>query len=208
VPLAAPSANRSGRPSPTCAEDVLAELGGSIFAVVDGGPCAVGIESTVLDLTRRTPSILRPGVVTREQIEAVIGTHVAVARQSAPQPRSPGQKYTHYAPETPFLLLLPSANGTRTRSRLKDALHLYRDNGQRVALLAPEKFSAFPADAFFSLGTGTPVEYARLIYRGLRALDAGGYDAILCPGLAEEGIGLAVMNRLRKAATTLLDDNG
>ena len=206
VPLAAPSANRSGRPSPTCAEDVFAELGGSIFAVVDGGPCAVGIESTVLDLTRRVPTILRPGVVTREQLEAVLGTHVAVARSTALRPRSPGQKYMHYAPETPLVLLLPSENGTRTRKRLKDALRSLREEGRTAGLLAPEKFSPFDADAFFSLDAGTPVHYARLIYRGLRALDALALDSILCPGLAEEGIGLAVMNRLRKAASEILTD--
>ncbi|MBL0174095.1 MAG: threonylcarbamoyl-AMP synthase [Ignavibacteria bacterium] len=204
VPLAAPSANRSGRPSPTCAEDVLAELGGRIFAVLDGGPCAVGIESTVLDLSRRAPSILRPGVVTREQLESVLGTRVGVARSNTLHPASPGMKYAHYAPATPLLLVLPSARAAGTRKQLAATIRGLREQGRTVGLLAAAKYGDLGADEFFSLDTGTDVEYARLMYRGLRALDTRGFDAIVCPGLPEEGLALAVMNRLRKAAHTVI----
>jgi len=107
-PIAAPSANRSGRPSPTCAEHVLQDLGGTIAAVVDGGACEIGLESTVVDLTADPPVILRPGAITAEELEAVLGVPVqywqAPVEGAAP---SPGMKYRHYAPQA-TVVLLPS----------------------------------------------------------------------------------------------------
>src|SRR5262249_15260138 len=108
-PLAAPSANRSGRVSPTSAADVLAELGGRITAVLDGGPCTIGIESTVLDLCGDAPTILRPGGLASEALQELLGS-VATPDASSGAPRSPGMLGSHYAPERPLRL---EARGAR-----------------------------------------------------------------------------------------------
>jgi L-threonylcarbamoyladenylate synthase len=200
VPLAAPSANMSGRPSPTNADMVLRDFRGRIHAVINGGNCRVGIESTVLDLTTRVPTILRPGTVTREDIEDVVQAHVFHARPS-PQPRSPGMKYQHYAPQTPVqLVLLGVADVHASMVRRVRRLH---EQGLRVGLLAGRDFSDTGVEAFHPLGDGSPLAYARGLYAGLRALDAARVDVILCQGIAPQGVGLAVMNRLRKAATVV-----
>jgi len=196
VAIAAPSANISGRPSPTNAADVLEEMGDTITAVLDGGPCRLGIESTVLDLTGAVPVLLRPGSITREDIEAVIQTNVIIGHMSERQPQSPGMKYRHYSPRTPFRLLACEGNDS---APITTEIARYHSLGKKVALIAPENFSSTKVEAFFSLGNGAPVEYARLLYSALRTLDKAGVDVILCPAIPEEGIGCAVMNRLRKA---------
>ncbi|MBN1448932.1 MAG: threonylcarbamoyl-AMP synthase [Bacteroidetes bacterium] len=198
VPVAAPSANLSGRPSPTDASSVFADLQGKISAVLDGGECPVGIESTVLDLTSAIPTILRPGTVTREDLEDVIQSRVLFADANAERPLSPGMKYRHYAPQASLVVVSPQH--AESASVLADAVAKQLSAGKRVGLLAPEAMQGMGEAAFFSLGDGTPVEYARRIYAGLRALDAEGVGVILCPGIAAEGIGVAVMNRLLKAA--------
>jgi L-threonylcarbamoyladenylate synthase len=202
IPVAAPSANLSGRPSPTTGIDVYHELKGLIFAVLDGGSCDVGIESTVLDLTMDLPTILRPGTVTREDIEDVIQSRVYFATDIPDRPLSPGVKYKHYAPAAELIVIRhdhPDTEGTIKRRILKA-----RRSGKRTALLAPERFDAIGADLHFSLGDGSAVDYARLLYAGLRTLDTGGADIIFCPGIPEDGIGFAVMNRLGKAATRMI----
>jgi L-threonylcarbamoyladenylate synthase len=202
VPVAAPSANISGRPSPTTGLDVYRELKGLIFAVLDGGSCVVGIESTVLDLTTEIPTILRPGTVTREDIEDVIQSRVYFATDIPKLPPSPGMKYKHYAPAAELIVIRhdhPDTEGTLKRRILKA-----KRSGKRTALLAPERFDVASADLHFSLGDGSAVDYARLLYAGLRTLDTGGADIIFCPGIPEDGIGFAVMNRLGKAATKMI----
>ncbi|MCZ7557704.1 MAG: L-threonylcarbamoyladenylate synthase [Bacteroidia bacterium] len=202
VPVAAPSANISGRPSPTSGLDVYHDLKGLIFAVLDGGSCDVGIESTVLDLTTDLPTILRPGTVTREDLEDVIQSRVYFATDIPDRPAAPGMKYKHYAPEAELVVIRsehPDAEGTLKRRMLQA-----QRTGKRTALLAPERFDSTGADLRFSLGEGAAVDYARMMYAGLRALDAGGADIIFCPGIPEEGIGYAVMNRLGKAASKVI----
>lgn len=199
VPLAAPSANRSGGPSPTTAEHVWQEMRGRIDAVVDGGASRVGIESTVLDLTAAAPRILRPGAVTAEELSAVLGRPVRHARGTLRRPSAPGMKYAHYAPATPLLLVTSEAPSRHERTRRIAIVR--RSRGERIGLLAPAAYSGIPHDAMYSLGRGRPVDYARGLYDGLRSLDAARLDRILCPGLPPDGIGLAVMNRLLKAAT-------
>ncbi len=199
VPIAAPSANISGRPSPTSAGEVYEDLKGAITAVLDGGPCEVGIESTVLDLTTEFPTILRPGTVTREDIEDVIQSSVYFTDDLPERPASPGMKYKHYAPTAELVIM------HHERSDLSDALAKRiagaRREGKTTALLAPDRYADTGADLLFSLGEGSAVDYARLLYAGLRDLDAKGASIIFCPGIPPEGIGYAVMNRLEKAAT-------
>ena len=202
IPIAAPSANRSGRPSPTDARMVLDELRGRIHAVLDGGRCRLGIESTVLDITRGTPVILRPGGVTKEMIEDVIGRAVRLHRGDVARPASPGMKYLHYAPAAPLLLVRSEPRTIReTVGRLMVRLG---KQGKRAGLMGPERLRPLATHAFASLGAGSALAYARGIYRAMRELDARAVDVIVCPGIPEEGLGLAVMNRLRKAATRVV----
>lgn len=200
VPVAAPSANVSGRPSPTDARTVFADLDGRIDAVVDGGPCPVGIESTVLDLTSHIPTILRPGTVTREDLEDVLQTHVTEAGADAERPLSPGMKYRHYAPKAD-LYVFDHRDDDRMRDVLCAAIREHSAVARRVGLLAPERFRGCGEQTFVTLGDGTPVDYARNIYSALRHLDELGMEVIVCPGIALSGIGVAVMNRLGKAGS-------
>ncbi len=186
-PVAAPSANRSGAVSPTSARHVLADLGGRIAAVLDSGPCRVGVESTVLDVTGERPVLLRPGGVPVEAIEAVIGpVGRSVATEEAGRNlRSPGLMISHYAPSLPVRL---------------DAASVGADE----ALLAFGP-ALLGAGAVFELSrAGDPAEAASRLFEGLRWLDAEGgrlglrrIAAMSVPG---EGLGLAIVDRLRRAA--------
>lgn len=182
-PVAAPSANRSGQVSPTTADHVLADLDGRIDLVLDAGPVAVGIESTVLDLTRTKARILRPGSITRAAIEASIGPLDADATANGEPLRSPGQLARHYAPQTPLRL---------------DATSVEKDE----ALLA---FGPVPlAGASWTLNlspTGDLEEAAHNLYAMLRALDEKGARRIAVMRLPRTGLGEALADRLKRAAT-------
>jgi L-threonylcarbamoyladenylate synthase len=199
IPVAAPSANISGRPSPTDARTVYEELQGRIAAVLDGGECPVGIESTVLDLTTREPVILRPGTVTREDLEDVIQSRVHFIESYDGAPRSPGTKYRHYAPRVLLRILSHDPDPASMDRSLRAAVEAESAAGRRVGLLAPERWHDTGAAHFYSLNEGRAVDYARLLYTGLRTLDECEVDVILCPGIEAVGVGYAVMNRLLKA---------
>ncbi|MBR9978039.1 MAG: threonylcarbamoyl-AMP synthase [Bacteroidetes bacterium] len=199
LPVAAPSANVSGRPSPTDARMVMDYLDGRIDAVLDGGPCAVGIESTVLDISMKQPVILRPGTVTREDIEDVLQTYVSVTGVDATTPRSPGVKYRHYAPRA-RLIVFPYSDDDGMAGTLGAAIGQACRREQRTGLLAPERFRGCGEHVFYSLREGTAVDYARHLYAGLATLDAAAVAVIFCPGIPATGIGAAVMNRLCKAS--------
>lgn len=189
VPLAAPSANASGRPSPTRVEDARADLGDRVEVYLDGGPTFVGLESSVVDL-RGEPAILRPGGVPRDAIEAVVGPLAAPTDPA----RSPGTRYRHYAPRTPLWLAAPD--------ELADRLAALRRGG-RVAVVASEEHA--PAveagvDVVVPGGRDDAAAWAHRIFALLRDLDAGGYAAILVEEPAAGGIGEAVLDRLRRAA--------
>ena len=198
-PIAAPSANLSGRPSPTKAEHVLEDLNGKIDAVIMGEDCRVGIESTVLDMTGDAPVILRPGVVTARDIEAAIGGEVKMdpallanrpeagrsSEYTEPGPKSPGMKYEHYAPKARMVVL------EGRRDRVKSEIdRLKRQNealGNKVGVIL------FEEKAFR--------EAAHDFFAELRALDKQGADLILAGALSDtNGVGFAVMNRMLKAA--------
>jgi len=225
VPVAAPSANISGRPSPTTAAHVLEDLAGRIEAVVDAGPCRVGVESTVLDLSVEPPVILRPGGVTREELEGVLG-HVAEAAgalddsaaatpvagpaggsaagapdSGAAAPRSPGMKYTHYAPYAQ-MVVVNIADPAEMRQRIAKMAELLRWEGQRVGILATDETApSYEGDEIFSLGGRKDLAgISRNIYGALRYMDQKDVDVIICEGFPATGLGAAVMNRLTKAA--------
>jgi L-threonylcarbamoyladenylate synthase len=200
-PVAAPSANRSGRPSPTTAAHVLADLGDRIDIVIDGGPTPVGVESTVLDLVTDPPTLLRPGGVTLEALEAVIG-RVAVAEPAeAAAARSPGTRYRHYAPRA-RVVVVEAANGDPARA-LAAAVGRAWDAGQRVGVMVTaETAASVPSGAVVRvMGRRTdPAAIAATLFAHLRDLDDAGLDVIVVEGIDDAGVGRAVMDRLRRAA--------
>jgi L-threonylcarbamoyladenylate synthase len=192
VPIAAPSANRFGRTSPTTAAHVLEDLDGRIEMVLDGGPTEVGLESTVLDLTSDPPVVLRPGGVTVEQLRAVLGDHLAVGGATVADPRSPGTHLRHYAPRARLDLFDgPGA----ARAAADHAERLVRE-GRRVGALL---FAGDPIPDRADVHVlGDPPE--RWLYAGLRSLDAAGVEVIVARMPAPDGLGLALRDRLRRAA--------
>jgi L-threonylcarbamoyladenylate synthase len=204
IPVAAPSANIFGHISPTTAEHVLDDLDGRIDAVVDAGPTEHGVESTVLDTCQSPMLIYRPGAVTAEQIQTVAGP-VEVFQGGQPQPEtiseaqpSPGLGLRHYAPHA--RLALVDAPLAELETRLAE--EALRWSGQRVGIMMPAEVPFSMTGAIPHLwGRWTkPEELARELYAGLRALDAEGCTVILCPLPPAEGIGVAIRDRLRKAA--------
>ncbi|MBR3216242.1 MAG: L-threonylcarbamoyladenylate synthase, partial [Exiguobacterium sp.] len=192
--LAAPSANRSGRPSPTTAQHVADDLTGRIAGIVDGGPTGIGVESTVVDCTGDTVTILRPGGVTREEMEAVIGPVALDANLSNDEatPRSPGMKYTHYAPTAPVFLV------DGTRKDLERVIEERKQAGVRIGALVFDE-NPTPAEVTYSLGTSMEVAAQRL-YDALRRFDETDVDEIYVNTIEPVGVALAVYNRLYKAA--------
>ncbi|GIP00127.1 threonylcarbamoyl-AMP synthase [Paenibacillus lautus] len=208
-PLAAPSANRSGRPSPTLASHVLEDLAGAIDGVLDGGPAGVGVESTVVQVGEDgAVTVLRPGGVTAEQLAAVAASvrmdpalHRAAGEAESPAPRSPGMKYTHYAPKGAMCVvqgLRADAVSARIAAELKAATR----RGEVTGVLSfDEHIGHYHADVAVSLGSlAAPEEAARRLYAGLRRFDDEGATFILAEACPEQGLGAAVMNRLLKAA--------
>ncbi|MBX6722194.1 MAG: threonylcarbamoyl-AMP synthase [Dactylosporangium sp.] len=189
--IAAPSANRFGSVSPTTAEHVRAELGDAVDVVLDGGPCQVGVESTIVDATGETPSVLRPGGVTREELESVLGRSLDVPATSPI--RVPGQHPSHYAPRAKVVLVEPE-------KVVDEAEHAQR-RGHQVGVLLPAGFAEATVDAHAVIALPrSAAAYARGLYGFLRDLDRRGCDLIIASLPAEHGLGLAIANRLRRAA--------
>ncbi|MFK3939852.1 L-threonylcarbamoyladenylate synthase [Alkalihalobacillus sp. NPDC078783] len=197
VPVAAPSANLSGRPSPTTADHVWTDLEGRIAGVVDAGATGVGVESTVLDISGETPMILRPGGITREELTEVCG-HVELDQalvDDGQAPKSPGMKYTHYAPKGSLTLV-------RDRALIQELATKARAEGKRVGVLTTEeRVNRYDADFVYACGSdGDLSTTAALLYHGLRAFDDQEIDVIFSEVFDEHGVGAAIMNRLEKAA--------
>ncbi len=195
-PIAAPSANISGRPSPTRASDVIEDLKGKVDAIIQGPDCRVGIESTVLDVSGPTPTILRPGVITADNIEAAIGKKVAVdpalyvnrprdVSDNEFQPKSPGMKYKHYAPKADMMVI--EGNREKVKQEIERLRFLNEKVGNKVGVIL------FEEKAF--------IEAAHNFFANLRDLDRQGVDLILAGALSDtDGVGFAVMNRMLKSA--------
>ena len=198
VPVAAPSANKSGKPSPTLAGHVLADLDGKIAGVVDGGPTGVGVESTVIDCTTEIPVILRPGGLPKEEIERVIELvdQDPALQHSDLTPKSPGMKYRHYAPSAPLFL----ADGDK--EWIQKLVDKKRASGLKVGVLAPRESAHFyKADAVAVCGTRADLgTVAQTLYHALRSFDEKKLDIIYAEVYPVQGVGVAVMNRLEKAA--------
>ena len=204
-PLAAPSANTSGRPSPTLPEHVFNDLKGKISMILDGGPCHSGVESTVLDGLRVVPAILRPGGITVETLTALVGK-VEVYRKDFVDkdlenaPTTPGMKYTHYSPNAMVYLI----EGIDTDTQLEKIRALYDEisSDKKVGVLyVTEPFHSFPLQ--MSLGSSAK-QVAKSLFNSLREMENLNVEVILIQGISEDNEGLAVMNRLRKAATKIV----
>ncbi|WP_010099456.1 L-threonylcarbamoyladenylate synthase [Ornithinibacillus scapharcae] len=203
VPIAAPSANLSGKPSPTTADHVWEDLNGRIAGIVDGGPTGVGVESTIIDCTQETPSILRPGGISKEEIEEIVGKVLVDPAldngDTKEKPKAPGMKYTHYAPEVPLWLV------EGDNARLQKVYQELVDEGKRVGVLANRNtLEKLNVTDQISLGESLE-EVAANLYDSLRRFKQGEIDIILCETYPEIGIGQAIMNRLRKAASRYVE---
>jgi L-threonylcarbamoyladenylate synthase len=185
--VAAPSANRFGRVSPTTAQHVIADLNGDVDLVLDGGPCEVGIESTIVDLSRSRPVVLRPGQVSPEEIEQAAGVQLADLTGS-PAPRAPGTLEAHYAPRTPLALLEP------------DALHARPTERGSIAVLAFASPPWLAAGDVFRRASADAATYAHDLYAALRELDATAASLIVVAAPPASAEWSAVRDRLRRAA--------
>lgn len=198
LPIAAPSANRSGKPSPTTAEHVLEDLNGKIAGVLDGGATGVGVESTVVDCTEAVPVILRPGGVTKEQLVKVVGP-VEVDRAltgGSAKPKAPGMKYKHYAPNAPMFLVDGTTDFIQQLVRDKQA------QGLRVGVLATEETAShYKSDLVLACGKRSELPtVASALYDTLRTFNHEKIDIIYSEIFPTSGVGQAIMNRLLKAA--------
>lgn len=199
VPIAAPSGNTSGRPSPTTAGHMIEDMDGKIEGIVDGGPCAVGVESTIIDLTVTPPRLLRPGGLPLEALEAVLGeieVDKAVRRQLADgeKAKAPGMKYRHYAPKAPVTVV----TGASVRSAGYIAAHL----GEKDGVICFDEYAPlFAGHIIHRLGSaGDKLAQAQHVFDALRTFDETDVPQIYAQCPDEGGLGLAVSNRLKKAA--------
>jgi L-threonylcarbamoyladenylate synthase len=198
VPIAAPSANQSGKPSPTHASHVYHDLNGKISGIIDGGATGVGVESTVLDCSSSVPTILRPGGVTKEQLESVIGEvqlDQALIEEGL-APKSPGMKYTHYAPNAPVVIV----NGRH--EFIQKVIDQHQKEGKKVGVLTTEESSnQLHADKVIACGSRANLQtVAAELYDVLRKFDDEEVDIIFSESFPQIGVGEAIMNRLLKAA--------
>ncbi len=205
VPVAAPSANLSGKPSPTKEKHVKKDLMGRVDAIICGGDAAVGVESTVLDITSDIPMILRPGGVTKEDLERVIGmVDVDPAIEGTQKkrliPKSPGMKYTHYSPNADVILL--SGDLDKIVKNIERIRREKEENGYRVGIMATDETKhKYEGGTVISLGSRNNLEtVASNLFKVLREFDERDIDVILAETFVEKGLGQAIMNRLIKAA--------
>ena len=208
-PIAAPSANISGKPSPTTARHVMRDLYGRIDGILDGGPCRVGVESTVLDVTSEIPVILRPGGITREQIEEKVGPVLVASplqeHDESVTPRSPGMKYKHYAPSGKVFLV--EGKPEKAAAWIGRACEWNRENGIKTAVLCSSETAHFYGGCTGGQGfvevLGSKKDLgsvARHLYGALRRCDLEGIEMIYIEAYSAKGMGMAVMNRMYKAA--------
>lgn len=203
--IAAPSANTSGKPSPTEASHVALDMDGRIPMILDGGPVGIGIESTIVDLSESTPMILRPGYITQEMLQEVLGEKVCmdpgiIASDSTRKPKAPGMKYKHYAPKADLVLV--EGETDKVVARINELVREKQQLGQKVGVIATdETFLRYEADHVVSIGAREDEDaIARHLYKILREFDDWNVDAIYSESFATPRIGQAIMNRLLKAA--------
>lgn len=191
APIAAPSANRSGRPSPTTASDVAADFGDALPLILDGGPTLIGLESTVVDATGARPRLLRPGGISLEEIEAVIGP-IERGEIAGELARSPGIRHRHYAPRCRVVLAAPG--------QIDATIAAQSAGGARVGVLCRAPLAGQTALSFEREAPGEIAAFGRAIFRAFRDAEACGVEVLIVETVPETGLGLAIMDRLRRAA--------
>lgn len=200
-PIAAPSANISGRPSPTNAQDVLEDMDGKVAGILDGGSCGIGLESTIVDTTEELPTILRPGGISYEQLQELLGVveiDKGLLDDKNFKPKAPGMKYRHYAPKAQMYLFEGDA-----REKLPEMIAKAKEQGLKIGVLCGAelagKLKAVENLELSSWGDSLEKLANNLFYL-LRDFDRTQPEVILAEGVPEQGLGLAIMNRMRKAA--------
>jgi L-threonylcarbamoyladenylate synthase len=203
--IAAPSANTSGRPSPTEAAHVAEDLSGRIAMILDGGPVGIGIESTIIDLTEETPMVLRPGYITPEMLSEVLGEEVIIdpgiiAADDTKKPKAPGMKYRHYAPKADMMIVDGAQDAVI--AHINTLVEQKRAEGKKAAVIATEETKeSYKADVVLCIGARSDEEaIAQHLYRILRECDELEVDAIYSESFQTPRMGQAIMNRLLKAA--------
>jgi L-threonylcarbamoyladenylate synthase len=206
TPIAAPSANLAGKPSPTTAKHVFDDLNGRIDVILDSGPTNIGVESTVLDISMEPPTLLRPGGTSLEALQNAIGEiklHPFITAETelpTEKARSPGMRHRHYAPKAQVILVqgvVPAVMG-----KIKELTTACWMQNKRVGVLATDETAwAYEADIVKSLGSRRNIDaMASNLFRLLREFDEENVDIVIAESVPTEGLGLAVMNRLRKAS--------
>lgn len=205
VAIAAPSANTSGRPSPTTAQHVENDLSGKIDMIIDGGAVGIGIESTIVDVTVNPPMILRPGYITKKMLEDVVGdveVDKAILGKMSPdaKPKAPGMKYKHYAPKADLTMFRGEKDAVvnHINSLAKEGIA----EGKKIGIIASdETFSMYKEGNVISIGTRSDDDsIARNLYAVLRKFDDMNVDVIYSEIFEDDGLGQAIMNRMLKAA--------
>ena len=191
LPIAAPSANTSGKPSPTTSKHVIDDMNGRIDAIIDGGSCDVGLESTVIDVTEDVPKLLRPGGVTYEQLCDVLGSVIKNYEfKDGEVPKSPGVKYKHYAPKADVFVI---------KGDIVKYMNFTYGKYDKIGVLCHTKCS-LPENCIVKYMGDNPNEYANTLFSNLRDFDKENVDVIFAEDIDDKGINLAVSNRLYKAA--------
>lgn len=203
VPVAGPSANLSTRPSPTTAAEVMHDMDGRVDMVLDGGPCDIGVESTIVECNGDDGvTILRPGGVTVEMLQEVV-PHVQLDTTLVTGkgvPKAPGMKYRHYAPSAPMTVVVGSVD--KVSDKIQSLYDQAKKEGKTVGFLVSREVGAhFPKDNMYIWGShGDQEALANQLYTGLLSFDTDKVDLILAEGIEDKGLGLAIMNRMKKAA--------
>lgn len=201
VPIAAPSANISGKPSGTVVSDIIEELGDKVDYIVDGGICNIGLESTVVRVIDDIPTILRPGKITKEQIMEVVGKvsidkHIFEKCNNSEKVLSPGMKYKHYAPNTKCVMVYSDDNNKLVQ-KINDIL---RNNPNSLVISTTDNLNKYNAKYVLDVGLKSNLdEISKNIFTTLRKVDTYHVDLVIIEGVTQEGLGLAIMNRLIRA---------
>lgn len=193
VPIVAPSANISGKPSPTRASHVIDDIFGKVDYIIDGGNCKIGIESTVIDFTSKVPTILRPGYITKEDIKKVIGKVEISKPKTKDAPKAPGMKYKHYSPKAKVILVNHNKNFLREIKIIK------QENPNKKIGIISYSFDLKGNNVKF-LNSNSKI-YAQKLFSYFRSFDKDNTDIIIAQGIKEDKLGNAIMNRLKKAST-------
>lgn len=205
-PIAAPSANLSGKPSPTSAEHVKQDLCKKIDAIIDSDDSDIGIESSVLDMTVNPPMLLRPGKITLNELRKILGKveiHPSIRSTNRFRiSKSPGMKYRHYAPNARIILI--EGNKLKVRKKIQELAGKYKKQGKTVGILCIEKNSAYTADSIKFAGKNLEI-IAKNLFKIFREFDKEKIEIVLAEKISDKGLGLAIGNRLKRAAFQIIN---